>query len=94
MNKFKLRLVNKVIASGNALLGGSYKPFDDFNQFDDVELSTNSDVTMILSQYIEQTERFRSDHVINHMHEWQYVVNGKPSGVKARMPTHVGGQKK
>ena len=94
LNNFKLKLVNNVLASGNALLGERYKPFEDFDQFDDVELPTNSDVTMILAQYIEQTERFRSDHVVNHMHRWQYVVNGQPSGFNARMPSQVGGEKK
>jgi hypothetical protein len=93
-NKFKLKLVNKVIASGNTLLGGRYKPFDDFSQFDDAELPTNSDVTMILAQYIEQTERFRSDHVIYREHKWQYVVDGELSGVEAKASTQVGGQKK
>jgi hypothetical protein len=94
LNKFKLKLVNKVIASGNTLLGGRYKPFDDFSQFDDAELPTNSDVTMILAQYIEQTERFRSDHVIYREHKWQYVVDGELSGVEAKASTQVGGQKK
>ena len=94
LNKFKLRLVNKVLESGNEILGERYRPFKDFNQFDDDELPTNSDVAMILAQYIEQTQRFRSDHVVNYLHKWQYVVKGKPSGVAARMPTQVGGQKK
>jgi hypothetical protein len=94
LNKFKLKLVNKVISGGNELLGARYKPFEDFSQFDDNDLPTNSDVAMILAQYIEQTERFRSDHVVNHAHTWQYVVNGKPSGLSARMPSQVGGQKK
>jgi hypothetical protein len=94
LNKFKLSLVNKVITSANALLGGRYMPFGDFSQFDDVDLPTNSDVTMILAQYIEQTERFRSDQVIYHMHRWQYVIDGEPSGLEARPPTRVGGERK
>ena len=91
LNTFKLNLVNKLIQNGNRLLGGRYRPFDDFNQFEEGNLPTNSDITMILAQYIEQAERFRSDNVIYDAYEWQYIVNGKPSGVKAREPTEVGG---
>ena len=60
---FKLKLVNKILKSGNDILTGRYVPFDDFRQFDEDQLPTNSDVTMILSQYMEQAERFRSDNM-------------------------------
>lgn len=91
LNKFKLNFVNKVLGSGNMLLEGQYKPFDDFEQFAEDDLPTNSDVTMILAQYMEQTERFRSDHVIHYDYEWRYVVDGVPTDVIARPPTKIGG---
>lgn len=49
---------------------------------------------MILTQYMEQAERFRSDHVTYHEHAWRYVIDGVPSDVAAKMPTRVGGEKK
>jgi hypothetical protein len=82
------------LRAGTRFSEDEYKPFDDFSQFDDAEHPTNSDVTMILAQYIEQAERFRSDHVIYREHKWQYVVDGELSGVEAKAPTQVGGQKK
>ena len=91
LNKFKLNLVNKVLANGNMLLEGQYKPFDDFEQFSEDDLPTNSDVAMILAQYMEQTERFRSDHVIRHDYRWCYVLDGAPTDVLAKPPTKVGG---
>jgi hypothetical protein len=94
LNIFKLRFVNKTVASGNTLLQGRYRPFEDFSQFEESDLPTNSDVTMILAQYIEQAERFRSDHVTWHKGRWRYVLNGAPSDVEARSPTRVGGEKK
>jgi hypothetical protein len=96
LNKFKLKLVNKVIASGNDLLRGRYRPFDDFDQFDEDDLPTNSDVTMILSQYIEQTERFRSDNVAwdDESYKWFYVVDGELSSIEGAKPTKVGEGKK
>ena len=94
LNIFKLKLVNKVIASGNALLKGRYRPFDDFDQFEEGDLPTNSDVAMILAQYMEQTERFRSDHVTFHLYKWRYVIDRVPSDVEAMGPTRVGSEKK
>jgi hypothetical protein len=93
LNIFKLKIVNKVIASANVLLEG-YKPFSDFEQFEEEALPTNSDVTMILAQYMEQVERFRSDHVTYHAYKWWYQVKGKASDVEACAPTRVSGEKK
>lgn len=94
LNLFKLRLVNKVLASGNDILAGRYRPFDDFSQFEQEGLPTNSDVTMILAQYMEQAERFRSDNVQYHDHRWCYIVGGAPSDMQAMAPTRAGAQKK
>ncbi|WP_428826757.1 hypothetical protein ACLIKD_00710 [Azonexus sp. IMCC34842] len=91
LNLFKLKLVNKVLQSGNEVLTERYIPFDDFRQFEEGDLPTNSDVTMILAQYMEQTERFRSDHMIHHDYEWRYLINGVPSKISGRAPTKVGG---
>lgn len=94
LNKFKLKLVNKVISDGNAILQGGYRPFDDFEQFEEDDLPTNSDVTMIISQYIEQTERFRSDNVASDRSRYFYLVNEALSDIPAKMPTRVGAEKK
>src|SRR5665647_1731775 len=88
LNRFKLNLVNKVLAAGNDILKDSYRPFTDFQEFDSDDLPTNSDVTMILAQYMEQAERFRSDNVVLHTYnDWRYKINGKASTVEAAPPT-------
>lgn len=94
LNKFKLSLVNDIIGNGNKILSGGYKPFQDFDQFDSVDMPTNSDVALILTQYIEQAERFRSDNVTYHEYEWVYMLNGKASDISAKGPTLVGTGKK
>lgn len=94
LNAFKLKLVNKVLRAGNQLLVGGYRPFDDFEQFDEDSLPTNSDITMILAQYLEQTERFRSDNITRHEHQWRYLIKGKPSKIEGAMPTKIGAAKK
>ena len=56
MNTFKLRNINKVICSANEIVGDT-KPFDDFDGFDiDGDMPSNSDVTMVLGQYINCLE--------------------------------------
>lgn len=94
LNLFKLKLVNKVLARGNEILTGHYKPFQDFDEFDEDALPTNSDVTMILTLYIEQVERFRSDNMVYSEYEWWYAINGKPSKIQGKPPTKVGTDKR
>jgi hypothetical protein len=94
VNLFKLKLINAVLGLGNTLLTGQYKPFEDFDLFDQNALPTNSDVTMILAQYMEQAERFRSDNVVYKDYQWSYVVAGKASRLTAKPATSVGADKK
>jgi hypothetical protein len=89
LNAFKSKLVNKVIAAGNMILPQGYRPFEDFEQFDTDDMPANSDVTMILTQYMEQSERYRSDNVI-YDYQWLYKMNGSASDIKAAKPTKVG----
>ena len=93
LNLFKLKLVNKVLESGNQVLKENYKPFEDFNEFEEEELPTNSDVTMILALYKEQAERFRSDNVVYSAHRWKYIVDGTPSEIEGKPPTKIGTKK-
>jgi len=94
LNLFKLKLVNKVLARGNEILTGHYKPFEDFDEFDEEALPTNSDVTMILTLYIEQAERFRSDNMVYSDYGWWYSINEAPSKIQGKPPTMIGTDKK
>ena len=93
VNAFKLTLINKVIEAGNAVLGERYRPFADFEKFDIDEVPTNSDVTLILSQYMEQAERFRSDNIQPYGGTWFYTVNGTTSGIRTAPPSRIGNKK-
>lgn len=90
LNAFKLKMINKVLQSSNEVLGKKYKPFDDFKQFEEDELPSNSDVTMVLAQYMEEAERYRSDNVITERGHWYYLVNGKVSEIRSGPPSKVG----
>ena len=91
LNSFKLTLINNVIKASNEVLGVKYKPFDHFDQFEADDLPSTSDVTMILAQYMEEAERYRSDNVTFLPHEgWVYKVDGKSSGIQSGPPSKIG----
>jgi hypothetical protein len=90
VNSFKLKLINRVLATGNEVLGDSYKPFDEFDQFDPDDAPSTSDVTMVIAQYMEEAERFRSDNVINNYSSWYYVIGGQASEIRSGPPTKIG----
>lgn len=94
VNTFKLKFINRVLAMGNVVLGEKYKPFDEFDQFDSDDAPSTSDVTMVIAQYMEEAERFRSDNVVhstvNGNFGWHYVVAGKASDIRSGPPTKIG----
>ena len=96
LNLFKLKLVNNILAKGNSILTGHYKPLENFATFDESALPTNSDVTMVLALYNEQAERFRSNSMVHHDHnyKWYYLVKGAASQIEGSPPTKIGTEKK
>lgn len=87
VNKFKLGMINKVIASANDVLGSDYRPFEDFEAFDVDELPSNSDVVFVIAQYLEEIERYRTDNVVRHDYNWVYLIGGEPSEILADAKT-------
>ena len=98
LNKFKMKFVNQAIAKANTMLGEKYKPFPDFIQFEDDDLPTNSDVTMILGQYLNCLEKLRADNISReqeydgnrYFYEWYWRVDGKKSKIKTKAPEKIG----
>ena len=94
VNSFKLKFINSVLATGNTVLGKKYKPFEQFDQFDPDVAPTTSDVTMVIAQYMEEAERFRSDNVVNSVVNgyggWYYLVKGRASEIRSGPPTKIG----
>lgn len=90
VNPFKLKLVNKIIEMGNTVLGEKYKPFEGFDTFEDDDTPSTSDVTMVVAQYMEEAERYRSDNVKMDGGRWRYVLNGHASDVISGPPTKIG----
>lgn len=89
LNPFKLKLINKVVESANSVLGKNYRPFEEFEQFDGDDVPSTSDVTMVLSQYMEEAERYRSDNV-TYKSGWKYIVDGEVTRIPSGPPSKVG----
>jgi len=70
VNKFKLKLINNLLQTGNELLKGEYKALAGFDQFDEVDIPTNSDVTVVLAQYLNCLEKLRADNICQYGGQW------------------------
>jgi hypothetical protein len=87
LNKFKLKFVNTSLEQANVLLGNEYKPFDEFDKFDEDDVPSNSDVTMIIAQYLEAIERFRADHIkTNPGGYWIYRLDEGEGMIRTTIP--------
>lgn len=90
VNEFKLSLINKTIQLGNDVLGEKYRPFSEFESFDKDDIPSNSDVAMIVTQYLEAAERFRSDNVVFFDYSWFYTISSEKSDIETYRPSKFG----
>lgn len=86
VNKFKLKFINQILEVANNLLTDNYKPLEGFDTFDDEDLPSNSDVTMIFEQYLSCLEKLRSDNVKFKSVAWYWIVDGELSGIRTTKP--------
>lgn len=90
VNKFKLGLINNLIKRTNVFLKEEQKPFSDFGEFSEAELPSNSDVLIILSQYLSCLEKIRADNITLVFMDWYWLINGKQSKVRTAPPKKLG----
>ena len=88
VNKFKLKFINQILERANTLLQDTYKPLEGFDNFDDDDLPSNSDVTMIFEQYLSCLEKLRSDNIttIDYKNGWFWIIDDVPSNIKSSRP--------
>jgi hypothetical protein len=80
VNSFKLKFVNSTLDQSNNFLGEKYRPFSDFERFSEDDMPSTSDVTFIISQYIECGEKFRADNIMQYHGLWWWDIDGEESG--------------
>ena len=93
VNKFKLRFINAILSEANDVLGDEYKPLSEFMSFDADDLPSNSDVTFILGQYIEEPERKRADNIIRITGGWKYDILDSEELIRTAPPKKISEKK-
>jgi len=84
VNKFKIKLINPVLDLANYFVNDKkYKPFEEFELFDEDTLPTNSDVLVILSQYSACLEKYYEDSEQYYSGDHYWIINDKLSTIKA-----------
>lgn len=84
VNKFKIKLINPVLEVANYFVNDKrYRPFEEFELFDEDTLPTNSDVLVILSQYIACLEKYHDDKRHYYKGDYYWIINKKPSTIIA-----------
>lgn len=86
INKFKLGLVNKVLLNTNSFLNKGQKPIDGFTEFSEDDMPSNSDVLIVLSQYLNYLEKIRADNIGNDYQGWFWKLGGKLSDIRTAPP--------
>lgn len=90
INRFKLDVINEKLDEANSLLTGKFRPFKDFQRFEHDNLPTNSDVVLILSQYLECLETWRSAHVVEVSFSWYWnTPDGSRIATTRPMRSHL-----
>lgn len=87
VNKLKADFVNEKLAEANRLVTGTHKPFEKFEQFGLDDLPSNSDVLVVVSQYLSCLEGWRSANVTKDVLGWYWNVDGER--INAERPTRL-----
>jgi hypothetical protein len=92
LNSFKLKIVNQAIADANAVLGDAFLPIRGFAEFSDEELPSNSDVSMVLAQYLEALEVLRCRNITkeNILGRWYWKADDAPPQSIETAPPQMG----
>lgn len=86
VNTFKIKFINTSVSNCNKFLGETYKPFDDFDVFDIDDVPSNSDVTFIISQFLEALEKYRADNIRYDMGRWYFKLEDTKEEIQTAMP--------
>ena len=81
INKFKLSLINEKLVQANQILSKDERPFADFEIFTEDAIPTNSDVVIVITQYLNRLESWRTDHVQSDGYTatvWNYEGDTEP----------------
>ena len=70
-------VINEKLAIANNLITSVYMPIENFQLFNDSDLPSNSDVVLVLSQYLEALELWRSSNLVLVKGVWYWNTEEK-----------------
>jgi hypothetical protein len=88
VSKFKVELANAVLETAKRVLGTS-APTLNFERFDADELPTNSDLSFVVSQFVECAEKVKIQNIKLYIGVWYWMVAGSRSEIPAVAPKGV-----
>ena len=85
----KLKFINNMVTQANELLGEKYKPFDDFDKFDEEDIPSKSDAVFIMTQYLDCLEKLRCDNITIDAGRYYWIVDNKTSDIRTKHPSNL-----
>lgn len=90
VNKFKLKFINQILGEANSFLSKQYRPIDNFESFSEDDMPSNSDITLVLLQYLNCMEKLRADNIgDNGFGSWFWYAENKNTGIRTAPPRKV-----
>jgi hypothetical protein len=83
---YYLKFINQLIEDSNSFLGDRYKPFVDFERFQEDDIPFNSDVVLIVSQYIKCLEKYKFDNIERKSGSWYWVLSEGDEKIETSRP--------
>jgi hypothetical protein len=83
INELKIEVVNDLLAQANGSVSRNNKPFTQFQQFSDGPLPSNSDVYLILSQYLACLKKYAHDQIRLQDSKAYWVINNRKTIIEA-----------
>jgi hypothetical protein len=74
LNKFKIKFVNVILKKAAEVMGDELLPLEDFHEFEEDNLPSNSDVCFIVAQYMECLEQLRSENIYKKYNSWYWIA--------------------
>ena len=88
VNEFKLKIINKSLTVANKFFDKDKLPIEGFDVFELESLPSNSDVLLILGQYINCLDEYKLPF-ISRYGNWYWVINDKRTEILTSEPMKI-----
>jgi hypothetical protein len=92
VNKFKLELINNILVDLNPFLANLGYPLKYIQGFKEDLLPSNSDVLLVLSQYLSRMENLRANNIKVgglYLKDWFWAIDGESNNIQTAPPKKI-----